>query len=90
MKISMKILFSRVFCGISLGALWRGKSVTVKKQEEKIIASFHWPKLKYNFIRKNIIELDYFIRNKIIYKIYYKIHILRLTKAYIFKLHVYL
>ena len=33
-----------------------GGSVTVTKQEEKIIRPFHWPKLKYNFITKNIIQ----------------------------------
>ena len=49
---------SRVFSGISLGALGRGKSVTVTKQK-KIIAPFHWPKLKYHFMTKNIITKPY-------------------------------
>ena len=31
-----------------------------KTRGTKIIAPFHWPKLKYHFITKNIIELDYF------------------------------
>ena len=80
----IKKLKNRNFGGTQESKLWIKIEISDKHRNcvQKIITPFHWPKLKYHFITKNIIESDYFTRNKI--------HMLRLTKPYIFQLHVYL
>ena len=75
--VSFFLVFSGDFIGRARA--WKKRDSNKRK---KIIAPFHWPKLKYYLITENIIELDDFIRNKI--------HLLRLTNPYIFQLHVYL